>query len=131
MNLGFWAFDSISEKFRAFLAFKTHIFSSSGFRCGPQTESVYSLSPDFSKTEFLKLIFEKATCTNAVDNKSDVPDLQALFGPSVSGIQTQEVEFYTCCNFLKRNRVPRVFLSQSVTHYRLRDPQVFLTREVT
>ena len=62
---------------------------------------------------------------------NNVPDLQALPGPSVSGIQTQEAEFYTCCNFLKRDRIPRVFLAQSVTHYRLHDPQVFLAREVT
>ena len=42
-----------SEEVSDSLAFGTRIFSSSGFRCGPQTESVYSLPPGFSKTEFL------------------------------------------------------------------------------
>ena len=34
-----------SKEVSGSLAFGTHIFSSSGFRCGPQTESVYSLPP--------------------------------------------------------------------------------------
>ena len=34
-----------SEEVSGSLAFETRIFSSSGFRCGPQTESVYILPP--------------------------------------------------------------------------------------
>ena len=83
----------ILKEFQIFFAFDIRTFYSSAFRSGPQTESVYSLPPGFSKTEFLKSIFEKAICTNAEDNKNDIPDLQALPGPPVSGIQTQEVKF--------------------------------------
>ena len=41
-DLAFWALGFILEKFRTSLAFRTRIFSSSGFRCGPQTDGVYN-----------------------------------------------------------------------------------------
>ena len=45
LNLRFRIFRIHFEEVSGFLAFVTRIFSLSDFRCGPQTESVYSLSP--------------------------------------------------------------------------------------
>ena len=41
-----------SEEISSFLAFGARIFSSSGFHCGPQTESVYSFPTGFRKLNF-------------------------------------------------------------------------------
>ena len=35
---------------------------------------------------------------------NDIPDLQALLGPSVSGVQTQEVECRICYDTCKRQK---------------------------
>ena len=42
LNLRLWISRIHSEEVSGSLAFGTCIFSSSGFRCGPQTESVYN-----------------------------------------------------------------------------------------
>ena len=56
-DLGFRAYRDLFEEVLGFLVFRARIFSSLGFHCGPQTESVYSLSPGFSKIEFFEINF--------------------------------------------------------------------------
>ena len=45
--------------------------------------------------------------------------------------KSKKSNFKLAVTYWERDRVPRVFLARSATHYRLRDPQVFLAREVT
>ena len=53
-----------------------------------------------------------------VISQYDIPDLQALLGPSVSRIEIREVDFGLTEISSKHDRVPRIFLAQSATHYR-------------
>ena len=54
LNLRFQTSRVHFEEVLGSFTFRVHILSSSGFRFGPQTESVYSLTPSFLKIEFLK-----------------------------------------------------------------------------
>ena len=118
MLKGFGLTEAYLKKFRVLLhselVFSHHWAFVAGFKL--RVSTVCPLV--FRKLNFIKSIFKKATCTNVEDNNNDIPDLQALLGPSVSGIQIQEVKFYSCCNFLNRDRDPRIFSARSATHYR-------------
>ena len=49
---GFRVYRDLLEEVLGSLAFRAHVFSSSGFRRGPQTESIYSLPLVFRKLNF-------------------------------------------------------------------------------
>ena len=79
LNLRFWISRIHSEEVSGSLAFGTRIFSSSGFRYGPQTESVYSFSPlIFQKTAFMHSKFSKnqhaTKHTHTTYKKNNIPD---------------------------------------------------------
>ena len=73
-------------------------------------------APCFSKTEFLKSIFEKVTCRNAAVYETTYLTFKLCSGRQSWEFKPKKSNFKLTASYWKRDRVPRVFLSRSATY---------------